>query len=323
MRTTMKLVTAAAVGACLLSACGLDEDAPTQEVNAGSLAEEGDLSGVKLNVGGKEFTEQLILCELTAQALESAGAEVERTCGLNGTNPTRKALTGGKIDLYWEYTGTGWITHLGETKAIDDPQQLFESVASADEEKNGITWLDPSPANNTYAVAVSSETAEELDVETMSDYADLANSDPEKASFCGAAEFFSRDDGWPGLQKAYGFELPDGDVSELAAGPIYQAIDKADPCNFGEVFATDGRIAGFDLKVLEDDKQFFAIYNPAVSIRSDVLEKSPEIADVLAPVSEALTDEALQALNAELDVEGGDEATIANDWLIEEGFISE
>ena len=75
--------------------------------------------------------------------------------------------------------------------------------------------------------------------------------------------------------------------------------------------------------MLEDDEQFFAIYNPAVTIGSDVLEENPEIADVLAPISEALTDEALQALNAELDVEGGDEATIANDWLIEEGFIGE
>ena len=109
----------------------------------------------------------------------------------------------------------------------------------------------------------------------------------------------------------------------LAAGPIYQAIDKADPCTFGEVFATDGRIVKFDLQVLEDDQQFFAAYNPAVNVRSDVLEENPQIADVLAPVSEALTDEALQALNAELDVEGGDEATIANDWLLAEGFISE
>jgi len=323
MHKTLNLGAVAAVGALLLSACSLDDSAPSKEVEAGSLAEAGDLSGVELNVGGKEFTEQLILCELTAQALESAGATVERTCGLNGTNPTRKALTSGKIDLYWEYTGTGWITHLGETETIDDPQQLFEQVASADEEQNNITWLEPSPANNTYAVAVASETADELGVTTMSDYAALANSDPEQASFCGAAEFFSRDDGWPGVQEAYGFELPDDNVSELAAGPIYGAIDKADPCNFGEVFATDGRIAGFDLTVLEDDQQFFAIYNPAVSIRSEVLEENPQIADVLAPISEALTDEALQSLNSQLDVEGGDEVTIANDWLIEEGFIGE
>lgn len=257
------------------------------------------------------------------QALESAGAEVKRTCGLNGTNPTRKALTSGKIDLYWEYTGTGWITHLGQTKAINDPQQLFKQVASADATKNNITWLKPAPANNTYAVAVAREKADKLGVDTLSDYADLANRDPKQAGFCGAAEFFSRDDGWPGLQTAYGFKLPTDSVSELAAGPIYGSIDKSDPCNFGEVFATDGRIAGFDLKVLEDDKKFFAVYNPAVSIRSQVLKKNPKIAEVLAPVSAALTDEALQGLNAELDVKGGDEATIAHDWLVKKGFLSD
>lgn len=323
MHRSSKLGVAAVVGALLLSSCSLNQNAPTKEAKAGSLAKEGDLSGVALNVGGKEFTEQLILCEITAQTLESAGAEVERTCGLNGTNPTRKALTSGQIDLYWEYTGTGWFTHLGQTKTIDDPQQLFEQVAAKDEEENNISWLEPSPANNTYAVAVAKEKAEELGVETLSDYAELAKSDPEQASFCGAAEFFSRDDGWPGLQKAYGFELPDDNVSELAAGPIYQAIDKSDPCTFGEVFATDGRIPGFDLQVLKDDQHFFGVYNPAVSIRTEVLKKNPEIADVLAPVSKALTDETLQTLNAELDVEGGDEATIANDWLVKEGFISE
>jgi len=303
-----------------LAGCALDEES-APEVEAGALAEEGDLSGVSLSVGGKEFTEQLILCEITAQALESAGAEVDRNCGLNGTAPTRAALESGDIDLYWEYTGTGWVTHLGETEAVDDPAQLFEQVAEADAERNDISWIAPAPANNTYAVAAASETAEELGVETLSDYAELASSDPDQASFCGAAEFFGRDDGWPGLKEAYGFDLPGGDVSELAAGPIYNAIDEQDPCNFGEVFATDGRIANLDLTVLEDDQQFFLAYNPAVSIRSDVLQENPEIEDVLAPVAEALTDETLQNLNYQLDGEGETEDQIANDWLTEQGFV--
>jgi osmoprotectant transport system substrate-binding protein len=322
MQSRFLLISIALSGLGVVAGCGLG-DAPPSNVSAGSLAEEGDLSGVNLSVGGKEFTEQLILCELTAQALESAGAEVKRTCGLSGSSTVRSALTSGDIDMYWEYTGTGWITHLGETKSIADPQALFEAVKSEDEEKNGITWLDPAPANNTYAVAASREKAEELGVKTLSDYADLANSDPAKASFCGAAEFFGRDDGWPGLQDAYGFKVPSKNVSELAAGAIYNSIDKAKPCSFGEVFATDGRIAALDLVVLEDSEHFFTVYNPAVSIRQDVLDKNPKIADVLAPIAQALTDETLQSLNAEVDVNGSTPEDTAKQWLVKEGFVGD
>ena len=306
----------------LVAGCGLG-DAPPSDVSAGSLADAGDLSGLEVGVGGKEFTEQLILCEVTAQVLESAGADVKRTCGLSGSSTVRSALTSGDIDMYWEYTGTGWITHLGETEAITDPQALFEAVASKDKEENGIVWLDPAPANNTYAVAISREKAEELGVTTLSDYADLANSDPETASFCGAAEFFGRDDGWPGLEDAYAFKLPGKNVSELAAGAIYNSIDKSTPCAFGEVFATDGRIAALDLVVLEDTKHFFTAYNPAISIRQDALDKNPKIADVLAPVAEALTDETLQSLNADVDVDGMTPEETATKWLVGEGFVGE
>lgn len=316
------VVGALLAGTALISSCGLG-DAPPSGVTAGDLAEGGDLSGVEITVGGKEFTEQLILCELTAQALESAGATAERNCGMSGSSSVRSALLSGDIDLYWEYTGTGWITHLGETQQLADPQELYQAVAERDEQENSVTWLEPSPANNTYAVAVSREKAEELGVETLSDYAALVKSDPESASFCGAAEFFGRDDGWPGLSEAYAFNLAGEHVSELAAGAIYNAIDKADPCVFGEVFATDGRIAALDLVVLEDDAQFFTAYNPAVTIRSDVLEKDAAIGDVLGPLAEALDDETLQQLNAKVDVDGVTPEEAAKEWLVAEGFVGE
>ncbi|GAB3059746.1 glycine betaine ABC transporter substrate-binding protein [Sediminivirga luteola] len=320
MRTPLPLI-AVLAGGTLLAGCGLG-DAPPTGVSAGSLAEAGDLSDVTLTVGGKEFTEQLILCELAAQSLESAGAEAGRECGMSGSNTVRAALEGGSIDLYWEYTGTGWINYLGETEAPSDPQELYETLAERDAE-NGVSWLAPSPANNTYAVAVNRENAEEFGVQTLSDYAALANEDPEAASFCGAAEFFGREDGWPGLQEAYGFELPGSATSELALGVIYNSVDNADPCNFGEVFATDGRNAALDLVVLEDDQQFFTAYNPSVSVRSEVLEQTPQIADVLAPVSEALDDDTLQALNARVDVDGDTPEQVVTDWLRENGFIGD
>ncbi|MPY85656.1 MAG: glycine/betaine ABC transporter substrate-binding protein [Actinophytocola sp.] len=304
----------------LLAGCMLNEE-PSMDVSAGSLAKAGDLSGAQLAVGGKEFTEQLVLCEITAQALESAGAEVERSCGLSGSSSTRAALNSGDIDMYWEYTGTGWATYLGESDPISDPSKLYHAVASRDKKTNGITWLDPAPANNTYALAASRETANKLGVTSLSDYAALAKRNPSQASFCGAAEFFGRSDGWPGVQKEYQFSLPQSEVSELAAGAIYDSIDKADPCEFGEVFATDGRIEALDLTVLEDDKKFFIAYNPAVTVKSSVLKKHPQIAEVLEPVSSALTDTTLQQLNARVDVQGATPEQTAHDWLVKKGFV--
>ena len=317
----MKLtsITVAVAGVALLAGCSLGDSAPSN-VEAGSLAEGTDLDGAEFTVGGKEFTEQLVLCEITAQALESAGASVDRSCGMSGSSSVRSALESGDIDMYWEYTGTGWLTHLAESELINDPQELYTKLDETDSTKNGIDWLEPSPANNTYAVALATETADELGLATLSDYAELAKTDPEQASFCGAAEFFGRDDGWDGLQDAYGFKVAGDLVSELAAGAIYSSIDKGNPCVTGEIFATDGRVAALDLTVLEDDKQFFPVYNPSVSVNSDVLKQNPDVEQVLGPVAEALDDETLQALNGKVDVDGQTPEQVAEDWLVEQGF---
>lgn len=326
----MKLFRTAALAAAVAlvaTGCGLDSADPSTSSGAraaaGSLAKVGDLSGVSVSVGGKEFTEQLILCELTAQALESAGATVKRVCGMSGSATVRAALLSGDIDMYWEYTGTGWLTHLKETKPIADPDAMYKAVNEADQQRNGITWLKPAAANNTYAIAVAADTATKLGVATMSDYAKLAANSPSEATFCGAAEFFGRNDGWPGVEKSYGFQLPDGDVAHLDAGAVYNAVAKGNPCNFGEVFATDGRIQALNLTVLDDDKHFFLPYNPAVSIRSAVLKKTPAIGDVLDAVSAALDNTTLQSLNAKVDVDGETPEETAHAWLLSKGLIGE
>ncbi len=309
-----------AIGLTALSSCALGQSSGG-DVKAGSLGDQGALKGATVTVGSKEFTEQLVLCEITALSLESAGATVNRNCGLSGTNTVRAALVGGSIDAYWEYTGTGWITHLKQTANINEPQKLYQSVAAADLKQNNIVWLPPAPANNTYAVAVSKAKATELGVSTISDYAKLAASDPAKASFCGASEFFGRDDGWPGLQKTYGFTLPKANTAELAAGPIYNSINKADPCNFGEVFATDGRVEALGLTVLKDDKSFFAVYNPALAVRKEVVDKNPKLGEVIAPVAAALDDATLRSLNAKVDVGGDTPEVVAKAWLQQKGFV--
>jgi osmoprotectant transport system substrate-binding protein len=281
-----------------------------------------DLSGAELTVGSKEFTEQLILGEITLQTLEAAGATVEDQIGLAGTVAARKALESGEIDMYWEYTGTGWITHLGHTDPIPDRQKQFEAVAKEDREKNDIRWLEPpSPANNTYAFAVRSEAYEDLGVKKISDFEQLINENPEEASLCVGTEFSTRDDGLPGVEETYGFKFPRDNLIKIDEGLIYQATDKGDRCNFGEVFQTDGRIAALDLKLIEDDKSFFPIYNPALNVREDTMKEYPQIAKLFAPISKKLSTDTLQKLNAQVDVEGQLPEDVAERWLSENGFI--
>jgi osmoprotectant transport system substrate-binding protein len=288
----------------------------------GGAAGEIDLSGAELTVGSKDFTEQLILGQITLQALEAAGATVNDQIGLAGTVAARKALESGEIDMYWEYTGTGWITFLGHTDPIPDRQEQFEAVAKEDLEKNDIRWLEPpSPANNTYAFAVRSEAYEDLGVKKISDFEQLLQERPEEATLCVATEFTTRDDGLPGVEKAYGFEFPEGNLVKIGEGLIYQATDQGDRCNFGEVFATDGRIANLDLKLIEDDKSFFPIYNPALNVREETMKEYPQIAKLFAPISEKLTTDTLQKLNAQVDVEGQLPEEVAEQWLRDNGFV--
>lgn len=308
-------------------------------------ADDNPLSGATLTVGSKEFTEQLVLGYITMLVLEDAGATVEDQIGLGGTSVARQALAVGEIDMYWEYTGTGWITHLGHTQPIyqvpdkfpelvdedyktDDigwipekSEKLFDAVAEEDLKKNGIKWVAPAPANNTYAIAVRAEAWDQLGVKQLSDFQTLLKQNPEEATLCVNSEFRVRSDGLPGMSAAYGISFPRSDVRVLQSGLIYQAVANGEPCNFGVVFKTDGRIAAFDLKLIEDDQNFFPIYNPTLTLRQETFEKYPIIKDLFVPVAKKLTTDTLQSLNAKVDVEGHLPQSVARTWLQENGFI--
>lgn len=284
---------------------------------------EGELSGASFTVGSKEFTEQLVLGQITVQVLENAGASVNDQTGITGTTNVRRALTSGEIDMYWEYTGTGWAELLGHEadEAPSNEDELFEAVAEEDLESNNVKWTALAPVNNTYAIATSEEAANEFGVSTLSDYAELANNNPADASLCAASEFIDRGDGLPGLQQAYGFELPESALTEVDLGIIFTRVPQGDPCNFGEVFATDGRIPANDMVVLEDDQSFFVIYNLAMTVDNDVFEEHPQLEEIFAPLAEELTTEELQQLNAQVDVDGLPVDQVAQRWLEEKGFI--
>ncbi|GGM57484.1 glycine/betaine ABC transporter substrate-binding protein [Longimycelium tulufanense] len=312
------------VGALLsaLSACGLSAGSSVPlDVEPASIQPVPSLRGVELTVGSKDFSEQIILGYIAEFALKAAGAKVRDLTNITGSNSGRDALLAGQVDVMWEYTGTGWINYLGHTKPIPDERRQFEAVRQEDAERNGVTWTNLTQLDNTYALAVNQQVAERYGVRTMSDVARLAKTDPAAATFCVDTEFANRDDGFPGVQKAYGFDVPPQNIKVLAIGAVYQATKDAGTCNFGEVFTTDGRILALNLRVLDDDKRFFPRYNAALTMRSELARKYPDIAKVLEPVSKRITSETMMRLNARVDVDGADPADVARDWLVREGFV--
>ena len=308
------------VAALAMTACEADGviDDPEAE---GSLAQDYDLSGAELTVGSKEFTEQLVLGHIARIALESTGATVEDEIGLAGTAIVREALLAGEIDLYWEYTGTGWITLLGETEPVPGADAQYDAVAERDLEENGIRWLAPAPFDNTYAVAVHESTAEEFELSQLSDLQRLLEENPDAATFCVASEFVTRDDGLPGMEEHYDIEFPQENLVMLDEGAIYSEVEQRDNCKLGEVFATDGRIAALDLVVLEDDKEFFPAYNPSVTVRDELYEQYPDLGDMFAEIASRLDTATMQDLNARVDAEGEFPEEVAEDFLRTEGFI--
>jgi osmoprotectant transport system substrate-binding protein len=309
-----------AVAGVAVSGCAVSKESVGEGVKAGSIKQVAELKDAPIKVGSKDFDEQLLLGQVAMVALEAAGAKPVDKTDIQGSNNTRLALTGGAVDLYWEYTGTGWISYLKQTKPIADPQKQYDAVVAADAAK-GVTWWDRSPANNTYALAQTKATLDKYGVKTLSDYAALVKKDPAAASMCLESEFQSRDDGFPGVEKTYGFDLPRKSTHLLDTAVVYTELAKGGTCNFGEVFTTDGRVASLKLNVIEDDKHFFPNYNPALSVRSDIAKKYPGLEALFKPISDKLTTEKLLALNKEVSVEGKKPRAVAEAWMKSEGFV--
>ncbi|MFF2330706.1 MULTISPECIES: glycine betaine ABC transporter substrate-binding protein [unclassified Streptomyces] len=309
--------------ALALSGCGLKSGSPmVDDVVPGSVGAGEPLRGASLTVTSKNFSENIVLGQMIGLIFKAAGAEVLDRTNLPGSISAREAIVKGDADAMYEYTGTGWITYLGHAKPIADPQKQWEAVRDEDR-KNGVTWLPQSTLNNTYALAISRKNNAKYHLRTLSDAAALAKKNPSAVSICVENEFASRDDGLPGMEKAYGMSVPASRIKKMDAGIIYTQVSKSNSCLLGEVFTTDGRIKAMDLDVLVDDKHFFPNYNAAPVIHTKTFEKYPVIAKLLDPLSKKLTTEVAQTLNAKVDVDGQDPHEVAKDWLIQEGFIKQ
>jgi osmoprotectant transport system substrate-binding protein len=286
--------------------------------DAGESSGKGDeLKGLTGQIGSKDFSEQYILANLTADLFNAHGADVKANTKLVGSANVRQALESKQFVGYWEYTGTSWITYNKNTTPVKGAEAQFAAVKAADAKKQ-IAWLDPAPFNNTYAFAIRNAKAKELGISKLSDIATLPVSEQ---TFCIESEFSTRDDGFPGLKKAYGINAPAGNVKMLDTGVVYTATQKGQDCNFGEAFQTDGRIAALGLTVLEDDRQFFPVYQGGFTIQASIMQKYPKIADIIGQVAPKLTTEQMQKLNAKVDVDGEEPADVAEEWLTDQGLL--
>ncbi|GAB0107788.1 glycine betaine ABC transporter substrate-binding protein [Nocardia sp. JMUB6875] len=307
----------------LVSACGLEAgSAVPLRVGAGSIRPVSELKGVRITVGSKDFTEQSILGYLVEFALTAAGAEVRDLTNITGSNSLRDAQLHGQVDIAYDYTGTGWINYLGNESPVAGSQEQFEAVRDADLAAHGMVWAAMAPMNNTYAMVASAKTATDTGVTTLSQYANLVNTDPGSAATCIGTEFSVRQDGFPGMARKYGFDAGKANKQIVQDAIVYQAVADARQCRFGSVAATDGRIPALGLRLLDDDRGFFPKYNAALVMRKDFATAHPQIVDLLTPISRLLTNETITDLNRQVDVEGREPAQVARTWMAAQGFIT-
>jgi osmoprotectant transport system substrate-binding protein len=318
VRTWSKVIAAVSC-IVVVGGCGLrSASGAVLEADPGSIQHYASLDGVPITVAAKDFTEQLILGNMLSTILSTAGADVTNLTNTPGSFGVRQALLNGDADIAPEYTGTGWINYLGNEQPIKDETAQWHAVNEADR-ANALTWLPPAPMNNTYAFAIREDAAERLGVTRLSD---LRKLDRSELTFCVESEFASRNDGFVPMLQAYGLSRAElGRVTTLDTGVVYTATADGD-CNFGEVFTTDGRIPALHLRVLEDDKKFFPLYNLTEVVDSKLLAEHPELAEIFAQLNPKLTNETMLTLNAKVDNDGEDPALVARQWLIDQGLVS-
>lgn len=266
-------------------------------------------------VASKPMTEQFILAEMLTALIEThTDLEVEKNLGIGGgTSNIHPGMVSGEIDLYPEYTGTGWLFVLKE-ELIRDPDALYEAVKEGYQESYGIRWLDLYGFNDTYALAMKRERAEALGIATYSDLAAKSGELTLGAEY----DFYEREDGYPGLQDEYGFSFDE--TAELDIGLKYQAIaeDRVDVIN---AFSTDAQLLEHGLVVLVDDANFFPSYHATTLVREETLEAHPGLEEVLNLLASQISDEEMIRLNHRVEVGKEDPQAVARDFLEEKGLL--
>ncbi|WP_313479367.1 glycine betaine ABC transporter substrate-binding protein [Atlantibacter hermannii] len=264
----------------------------------------------------KGFTEQHILSALTVLYLQKKGFPVQPKTNIAAVI-SRNAMVNNQIDITWEYTGTSLIIFNKIDKRMT-PQESYDTVKRLDA-KLGLVWLNPADMNNTYAFAMQRERAEKENITTLShmvermDY--LRQHDPKNNWLLGLdLEFSGRSDGIKPLQKAYNMRLDRPQIRQMDPGLVYNAI-RDGFVDAGLVYTTDGRVKGFDLKVLEDDKGFFPSYAVTPVVRKPILDANPGLDEALNTLSGLLNNDVIATLNARVDIDHESPQKVAREFL--------
>ena len=270
----------------------------------------------RIAIGSKDFTEQLVLCNLYADVIEDrTDIKVDRRENLGGSEVCYEAQDKGEIDMYVEYTGTAYMNIMKE-ESTSDMDKVYRELKKYFKEKNNFEVLDQTKFNNTYTLAVTKETAKKYHLSQISDLRGVGS----QLSIGSTLEFLNRADGIPGLCKTYGFEFKE--KTGIDGSPRYTALENK-KVDVVDAFATDGLLKKFKLKVLEDDKNYFPPYYAVPVIREDTLKKYPELKKAINDLSSVLTNEAMMEMNYEVDELGKEPRDAAHDYLVEQGIIKE
>jgi osmoprotectant transport system substrate-binding protein len=311
------------VASLALAACGDDDDddggggggAETSGEKAAAIKSNPDNAGTTLTVGSKNFTEQKVLGEIYAQGLEAAGYKVKKQLNLGDEKTALKAVEGGDIDGYPEYTGTA-LGSFFEVKSSEIPKEPNKAFTEARDgfAKKGITAFPPTPFTSSNEVGLTKDKAEELGVAKISDLADKAGD----LTLYGSPECRQREDCLKGLQDVYGLKFKSFKPVDIALR--HEVLDKGQ-ADVSIVFTTDPQIERNGYVLLEDDKGMFPPYNSTFVVKSEAVEKAgPDLAATIGKVQKGLTAEVMQELNARVDLDKKTPEAVAGEYLKESGL---
>ena len=277
-------------------------------------------------VSSKIDTEGGVLGNIILAVLNKNNIETTDRIQLGATPVVRKAITAGEIDIYPEYTGNAAFFFF--SKADDplwkDAAKAYQEAKTLDYDANKIVWLTPSPANNTWAIALRKDVADKNNLKTLSDFGKYITGGGDVV-LAASSEFVNSAAALPAFQTTYGFTMKPDQLITLSGGDtaatIAAAANQTNNANAAMVYGTDGGIAPSGLVVLEDDKHVQPVYQPAPIIREEVLKKNPNIETLLKPVFEKLDLATLQELNARVQVGGEQAKAVATDFLTKNGFL--
>ncbi|WP_016913927.1 glycine betaine ABC transporter substrate-binding protein OsmF [Vreelandella stevensii] len=295
----------------LLTAC-LSTVVVTSTVLAAAQASE------PVVVSSKIDTEGSVLGELIIQTLERHGIATQDRLQLGGTSVVRNALLAAEIDVYPEYTGNGaFFFDMTDSPVWNSADEAYQTVRERDAEQ-GLIWLQPASANNTWAMSIRQDVAETHGLDTLEDLASYL-ADGGEFKFAASAEFVESAQALPAFQDAYGFELSDDQLLVLSGGntaaTMRAAAQQTSGVNGAMTYGTDGGLTALGLRVLEDTLGVQPVYQPAPVIREDVLAQYPDIEGLLNDVFATLDLVTLQTLNADVAVNGRSADQVAREYL--------